>query len=482
MENVKGLSDQSVSSQVVSSKMVSDVINNKKDLEWWCVDLGQAVEYSPLKLEELAEGFLRFTPDVIMGKNRIFLEMSRTKKLFRLDSVQKRAAVIASRASVDPKFWQWGIGKTIPESWVQCRWKNLYTKLLPIESMFDYIDPFSHFLITRAHQEKINLFLALGMRNLEDLFRVPHDSLLVRFGEMLDQFSKHYFDGARVAWMRFKPHVDLIETTKWNADEWVVDSESLIFAIKPLVEHLMIRLYSQRKSLKVLEIKMELDSTSPDRMFTLSFAFPQTSSQLLLKLLREKISHEMQKDPLHDPIMKVTMKVIEASERDQRSLSFAFSEGNGEFAEDLRERWMELISYLGTAFQVETTEHPLPEKSWRKIQVANPSMEPKLDQVSHLFAKRPFKLFSIPIMLSRVGTFLKKNDELWRIREFACEEKIAGHDWDVENSGGFDRTYYRVKVESSSSRGDEHQEEEWWIYKDELRHKLMLHGVYCQTA
>jgi len=24
--------------------------------------------------------------------------------------------------------------------------------------------------------------------------------------------------------------------------------------------------------------------------------------------------------------------------------------------------------------------------------------------------------------------------------------------------------------------------EEWWIYKDELRHKLMLHGVYCQSA
>jgi hypothetical protein len=449
--------------------------------EWWCVDLGQAVDYSVLKLEEIAEGFLRFTPDVVMGKNRIFLEMSRTKKLFRLDSIQKRAHIIASRSGVDPKFWQWGIGKTIPEAWVQCRWKNLAAKMLPMDAMFDFIDPFSHFVMSRAHQEKVSLFLALGMRNLEDLFRVPHDSLLVRFGEMLDHFSKNYFDGGRIGWTRFKPHVDLIEVTQWNADEWVIDSESLIFAIKPLVEHLMIRLYSQRKSLKILEVKMMLDSKAPDRLIVLSFAFAQTSSQLLLKLLREKISTEMQKNPLHDPIMKVELRVIEAGPRDQRSLAFAFSDANAEFSEDLRERWMELISYLGNAFQVETTEHALPEKSWRKIQVADPSTSNKLDRISHLLAKRPLKLYPTPIMLSRVGTFLKKNEELWRIREFACEEKITGYEWDVENTGGFDRTYYRVKVESSDLRGEELLEE-WWIYKDELRHKLMLHGVYSESA
>jgi hypothetical protein len=453
--------------------------NRIKELEWWCIDFGQSVSYRALQLETLAEGFLRFTPDVVMGKNRIFLEMSRTKKLFRLDSIQKRAQIIASRAGVDSTFWQWGIGKTIPEAWVQCRYKNLYAKILPIDAIYDFVDPFSHAVITRPQQEKINLFLGLGLRNLGDLFSVPHDSLLIRFGVLLDQFSKNFFDGNRIAWTRFKPHVDLIETTKWNSDEWVIDSESLIFAIKPLVEKLMIRLYSQRKALKQLEIKMMLDSKAPDRIFNLSFAFAQTSSQLLLKLLREKISTEMQKNPLTDPIMNVTMKVIEASPRDQRSLPFVFSDGNAEFSEDLRERWMELISYLGTAFQVETTEHALPEKSWRKVQIDDPSITKKMDRVSHLFAKRPLKLLSSPIVLSRVGTFLKKNEELWRIREFACEEKIKGYEWDVENSGGFDRTYYRVKVESSSVN---EQTEEWWIYKDEFRHKLMLQGVYSQSA
>jgi hypothetical protein len=456
-----------------------------QELEWWCVDLGQSVSYTPLKLEALAEGFLRFTPDVVMGKNRIFLEMSRTKKLFRLDSIQKRAQIVAIRAQVDSRFWQWGIGKTISEAWVQCRWKNLRPTVLPMEAMFDFNDPFSHAKLSRAQLEKITLFSALGMRVLEDLFRVPHESLLIRFGDTFDQFSKNFFNGTQIGWSRFKPHVDLIETTRWNADEWVTDSESLIFSIKPLVDHLMTRLYCRRKALKAMEIKMELDSKSTERILNLSFAFPQTSSQLLLKLLREKLSFEMQKNPLTDPIMKVTLKVIEASERDQRSLAFAFSDPNGEFSEDLRERWMELISYLGGAFQVETTEHPLPEKSWRKVQLADPSTSKKMDTVSHLFTKRPFKLFSVPIMLSRVGSFLRKENELWRIREFSHEEKMVGYEWDVEGTGGFDRSYFRVKVESSNSfaaHADRAHQEEWWIYRDELGKKLMLHGIYGQPS
>ncbi len=446
--------------------------------EWWCVDLGQAVNYTALQLERIAEALLRFTPDVVMGKNRIFLEMGRTKKLFRLDSFQKRVLVLADRESIDSNLWRWGIGKTIPESWVQCRFKTLQLASLPIDSIFDYIDPFAHFQLSRAHQDKIKLFQALGMRTLQDLFQIPHDALLVRFGSMLDQFSKNYFEGARIAWVRFKPHVDLIEQSRWNSDEWVIDSESLIFKIKPLIDRMMSRLYSRHQALKQLEIVLKLDSKAPDRKLVLSFAFPQTSSQLLLKLLREKISFEMQKEPLTDPIMLVTLKVMEATPRENHSLTFGFTNQNEESSEDLREKWMELIAYLGTAFQVETTEHHLPERSWKKVLCSDPGMTKPLDQVAHLFQKRPLKLYHEPIALFRIGMYLKKEEQLWRIREFSCEEKITGYEWDVEETQGFDRTYYRVKVEANSNA--EHQEE-WWIYKDEILKKIMLHGVYSSA-
>ena len=460
--------------------MDTRIKDDLRNQEWWCVDLGQAVSYSALQLERIAEALLRFTPDVVMGKNRIFLEMGRTKKLFRLDSFQKRVQVLAERESMNSAFWQWGIGKTIPESWVQCRFKNLKPNALPIDAIFDYIEPFSHTHLIRAQQDKVILFQALGLRTLQDLFQVPHDSLLVRFGELLDHFSKNYFEGGRIAWVRFKPHVDLIEQSRWNSDEWVIDSESLIFKIKPLIDRLMGRLFSRHQSLKQLEIILKLDSRAADRKLVLQFAFPQTSSQLLLKLLREKISFEMQKEPLTDPIMLVTMKVLEATPRERHSLAFSFAEKNEEASEDLREKWMELIAYLGTAVQVETTEHHLPERSWRKVLCADPSTSKPLDQVAHLFQKRPLKLYREPILLFRVGMFLKRDQKLWRIREFSCEEKIAGYEWDIEETQGFDRTYYRVKVEPNDLGSD--YQEEWWIYKDEILHKLMLHGVYDPQA
>jgi hypothetical protein len=445
--------------------------------EWWCIDLGQAVSYTPLKMDQLAEAFFRFTPDVVVGKNRIFLEMSRTKKLFRLDSIQKRAAVLAEREGVSATHWQWGIGRTIPEAWVQTRWKSVQPNVLPVDALFDYRDPFFHGDLNRPEQEKVSTFYSLGLRTIQDLFKIPHDSLLVRFGSMLDQFSKNYYEGHRFPWVRFKPPVDLLEVSRWNADEWVIDAESLIFAVKPMVDRVMARLFAMRKSLKQLEMVMKLDSRAPDRVVNLQFAFPQTSSQLLLKLLREKLSFEMQRNPLTDPIMEVSFRVVETTKRDERTLEFSFSDQGQGFTEDLREKWMELVSYLGNSFQVETTEHLLPEKSWKKVLLTDPTLKAPLDNVSHLFQKRPLKLLPHPQLLARAGMFLKRNQELWKICEFSCEEKLSGYEWDVNETAGFDRTYYRVKVQAATQYGLTKQE--WWVYKDEVLNKLMLHGVYA---
>ena len=477
-ENTLGMSgDQSRSTQ---SEPVS--------VEWWCIDLGQAVTYSQEKIERFAEACFRFTPDVVIGKNRIFLEMGRTKKMFNLDSVQKRVDVLAAREGLRSQYWQWGIGKTLPESWVQVRWKSVSPHLLIIDSIFDYIDPLWHQNLNRRDLERVNLFWALGVKSLQDLFKIPQDALLTRFGTVFDQFSKNFFEGKRFPWARFVPSVELLEQSAWNSDDWVGDSESLIFRVKPIVDRMMARLFSLRKSMKKMELTMRLDSRSPDRVITLQFAFPQTSSQLLLKVLREKISFEMQKNPLTDPIIGVSFKVLETTERDQRTLRMVFSEADSaEVGEDLREKWMELISYLGVefgdeadaqenpkVFQAEVTENLVPELSWKKVLLSDPSVSAPLDEVSRFFAKRPLRLLSEPVKLSREGTFLKYQDEPWRICEFSCEERLSGYEWDVEGTDGFDRTYYRVKVENP--RGSM---AEWWIYKDAIFNKLMLHGMYA---
>lgn len=458
----------------------------KKNQEWWCVDFGQAELLDPETFQALAESFLRFTPDVVVGRNRLFLEMGRTRHLFQLNTLTSRARVLAERVGLDSTYWKWGVGQSIPESWVQTRYRTRLVDTLPLEAYYDFIDPLSHFEMNRAMNERVLIFRSLGLKTLSGLFEIPKEAWLVRFGEEFDTFLEHFSYPKQFAWVRLTPSLKLTEKTHWNAEEYVIDSEGLIFRLKPLIDRICERLYALRRALKKIELVLELDRTiSPDRTIELSFAFPQTSRVLLLKLLREKLSRVMEREPLTDPIIAARVEVTEVVKREHTNARFAFSEADAQLSDET-ERWLELISYLGLkvsdpsqVFQAETTEHPLPEKSWKKVLLQEPRRDLKLDQVSHLYAERPVRLLTQPLPLFRLGPYLRRERELWRICDVSHEEVIEAHAWDVElqltkdDEYGFARTYYKVHVRSQAG-----QEQFWWIYKDERLGELKLHGVY----
>jgi hypothetical protein len=452
---------------------------NQKEQEWWCIDFGQNRAFKKEVFNRLTESFFRFTPDIVQGRNRVFLEMSRTKKFFNLNTLQSRARVLGAREGVDSSYWRFGVGTSLPLAWVQSQWRSQKAADLPIESYFDFIDPLNQFELNRSMRERLLVFQSLGMKSLGSLFTVPKEAWLVRFGEEFDRFLENYEFGTSLPWSRFITGLILDEKTRWNAEEYIIDSESLIFKLKPLIERLCERLYSLRQALKKMELILKLDRPVPNRKIELNFAFPQTSKILLLKLLREKISIEMQKDALTDPIVEVEVKVLESVKRSHESERFSFSE-NSESESKQEERWLELISYLGLklknpaqAFQVELTEHPLPEKSWAKVLFSNVKRENKTSLLPCRYPKRPMKLFSEPVPIFRLGDYLKQKDSLWKVCEFSEAERIEGYEWDVEETSGFARTYYRVKVKSEKGLV-----QFWWIFKDELVGRFKLHGVY----
>ena len=474
----------------------------KQSQEWWCLDLGISSEIGAEDFDRLLESLLRFTPDLVPGRKRVFLEMSRVPARPKPDAFLKRVQVLARRVGLDASSWRFGIADTIPKAWVQTRWRARDARLLPVEAYFDFIDPLNHFECTRAQRERLTCFRSLGMKNLEYLFTVPKTAWLVRFGEEFDTFLEHFEFGERFVWNAWKPSETLSEETRWNAEEWVSDAEGLIFRLKPLVDRLCSRLYSLGRAIRKIEIILKLDRPVPDRKIELGFAFPQTSRTLLLKLLREKLSQEMDRNPLSDPIVEARIGIRETERRNQGSARFAFSSAE-ERSEEEREKWVELISYLGTkyggitldeksrAFQATLTEHPLPERSWKKTWYADPSShggEPppnhrgeapllEASSLKRIEPLRPVLLFQTPEAIHRTGPWLRRKsgafEERYRIRSFRQEERIEGYEWDVEDTGGFERTYFRVEVENPQGKP-----EEWWVYRDELLGKLMLHGLY----
>jgi hypothetical protein len=476
----------------------------KQSQEWWCLDLGSSSEINLELFDRLLESLLRFTPDLVPGRKRIFMEMSRIPVRPKPDTFLKRVQVLARRIGLDATSWRFGIADTIPKAWVQTRWRAREARLLPVEAYFDFIDPLNHFECTRPERERLTCFRSLGMKNLEYLFTVPKTAWLVRFGEEFDTFLEHFEFGERLVWKAWKPSETLIEETRWNAEEWVSDAEGLIFRLKPLVDRLCSRLYSLGRAIRKIEIILKLDRPVPDRKIELGFAFPQTSRTLLLKLLREKLSQEMDRNPLTDPVVEARIGIRETERRSQGSARFAFS-SEEERSEEEREKWVELISYLGTkyggsllsekpsetgasgdgarAFQAELTAHPLPERSWKKTWYADPSGHDgaiSMQEVSpfkRIEPARPVLLFQTPETIHRTGPWLRRKsgafEERYRIRSFRQEERIEGYEWDVEDTGGFERTYFRVEVENPQGKP-----EEWWVYRDELLGKLMLHGLY----
>ncbi len=457
--------------------------------EWWCLDLGSSSEITVQDFERLLESLLRFTPDLVPGNKRVFLEMSRIPVRPRPDHFLKRVQVLARRIGLDASSWRYGIADTIPKAWVQTRWRALEARLLPVEAYFDYIDPLHHFECNRPERERLACFRSLGMKNLEYLFTVPKTAWLVRFGEEFDTFLEHFEFGDRFVWKTWKPSETLSEETRWNAEEWVSDAEGLLFRLKPLVDRLCSRLYSIGRAIRKLELVLKLDRPVPDRKIELGFAFPQTSRPLLLKLLREKLSHEMSRHPLSDPIVEARIEIRETERRPAGTARFSFS-AEEERSEEERERWIELISYLGSkygessdgetprAFQAELTEHALPERAWKKTWYAEPELvSSSANPVKRIEPARPIVLLQHPETLNRTGPWLRRKsgafEERYRICSFQQEERIEGYEWDVEDTGGFERTYFRVSVESPQGKP-----EEWWVYRDELLGKLMLHGLY----
>lgn len=462
-----------------TERVCENIREHIRDQEWWCVDLGQGYSMDPERFDRLTESFLRFTPDLVQGRNRIFLEMAKTKKLFNLNSVSGRIRALGERLGLDTGHWRFGIGKTLPEAWIQTRWRTKLPEGLPLDAYYDYLDPVSHFELNRPMRERLEVFRALGMKHLASLFTVPKSAWLVRFGEEFDRFLENYEFGQSFIPKPYRPTENLKEKSRWNAEDTVIDAEGLIFRVKPIIDRLMERLYSLGRSLKKMEVVLKLDRPVPDRRILLSFVFPQTSRVLLLKLLRERITREMDRDPLSDPIVEVEIHVIETAPRERTSERFSFSEQD-EQAQQERERWVELVSYLGLkledrdrVFQAETTEHLLPEKSWKKTLLVDPVPEQPLDRVSGLYPKRPLRLLREPEVLYRVGPYLRRGGVLWKIQEISEPERLSGYDWDT----GFDRTYYRVRVECGQGAMAV-AAQEWWVYKDERVGSLKLHGVY----
>jgi protein ImuB len=400
------------------------------------------------KLRALAEACLIFSPQVALGEEAVFVEISASRKLFSLEECLAQLGKILGDFGVEASV----ASAADPATAIAfARYRARTREALPVEALGDYLNPFAAHTFSPAP-----LFRKLGVETLADFLRVPRAELASRFGrEGLLAYEK-ILRAEEVAWPRFSPPEILAERADFDFAAQVNNLEPVLFLLRTILHRIFLRLNARRRKIVEFDLCFHLNrfSASEGRVMEFRLPLPHSDPAALLALLRERMDREFQKKPLGDALEGITVTVLGTAPAFDTQREF-FSK-----AEEEREAWASLVARLrerlgqDSSFLAVPAPRLLPEASWKKT----------LTQEAGVVVKapaRPLRMFK-PTPLERKGDRLRGAERSWVIVGFHGPELLSGEWWLEE----FRREYYRVETKT----------EVLWIFKSEAG--LFLHGIF----
>lgn len=433
----------------------------------------------------VGEACLRFTPDLAVRRGErpaLFLEVSRCLSLYSEANLEARLRALLREWGFLEMDYRLARASSLPRAWL-CALEGVTEEKLdhaPIAAIAALLDP----LDERPEDSRrlgamIETLFMLGIRRIGAIRKLPPDSAISRFGELYSRLLER-LSPVRIAedfsWERFRPSEKFIERIDLDPDAVIWDLEPVLFHGKTLLDRVLKRAFGRGKALVALEFRIECERRRNRRELFIKlpvrFTFPQNEAAVVLRTLREKLSHEFGRRELDAPIIALELEACELAPR--RSLQSDFVD-----PEQSAEGFRELVTELGTKleierdiFQAELAEIWRPERSWKKV-LKEPAA---LRSVLPPLAERPLTLLDPPEPLRRLGRYFFHGDRRYRIENFSQIERLSGEWW--EDDGGFTRTYYRVGV---LAEDETDARREFWIFREQRRDEaggLFLHGIY----
>jgi hypothetical protein len=166
---------------------------NLNQTKWWCVHFGQEAMDST-QLKKLHFFLKRYSQHRVVGKQKIFLDMSESKGRHAFPLFQKKVYELAERLGLNPELWAWGMGKSLSESWVHARWRTLALEVLPVEAVLDFMNPLEVERVAGVQTRSIQQMRARGITSLQDLVDLPEETLESQGGVWIAEFARDYFE------------------------------------------------------------------------------------------------------------------------------------------------------------------------------------------------------------------------------------------------------------------------------------------------
>ncbi len=404
----------------------------------------------------LAEACLRWTSQIAVSHEAVFLEIGKSRHLYTdevvLAGLQEMLASFEVQASL-------AVGDDLPTALALARYQRPTKSRLPIDAITDYWDPFHS---GTTVDKMLTALKQLGIRTIGNFLKFPALMWGSRFGTPGLLIAQRANDATSLPWPIFTKHEYIVETIDIDESNAIQSLEPLLFMLKRLLDRLMIRLRGRAERMGALELHVKQESYStirePERTWIIDFPLPQSNPQTILAIIRERLHRAISTQPLESPVIFLSLKALETSPW-HGSQTHLFSR-----QEDEHEAWASLIARItertgkGSTFLASPIEHYCPERAWHKT-METPSTG------SLPFPKRPLRLLQHPQRVQKTDSSLTCGTTQWTIMNIDGPEHVCGEWWDHS----FDRNYYTIHTQTG---------ERLWIFQIPGSNDCYLHGYF----
>ena len=425
-----------------------------------CIDFKNNLLKEDSELLSFAEACYQITPQIALGENWIFLEISRSKNLFSEFEVRQFLRKLLQERKLDAQIQ---IAEDLPTSLALCRYPNRAKQDLPIEALAFYLQPF---LSTKCFDESLLIFHKLGIKKISDVLKIPKQDLVLRLGKTLALTLRYFDEAHKIVWPPFYIPENIQESSLVDEDYNFQNLEPLLFFLRPLLDTFLKRVRSKDLAVSEMELCLSLEKfrhiSHHHRLYKISFPFPQIETASVLSLIKSQIEKEFENNPLESPVKKIEIKIIKSAPLTLSQPDFFHKKE--EDIESMKSLLSKLMIQLGkeNIFFAESQNSYLPEKSW--IKKNSPSSE-KNPNIRLPRGERPQRILAKPLPLIKKEGQYTVGD---RIFHPLCEksiERIYSHWWENEE----EREYREIYTQENLRL---------WAFKKGSTNQLYLQGIF----
>jgi protein ImuB len=316
--------------------------------------------------------------------------------------------------------------------------------------------------VLRWPEEQNARLVAMGVRTLGELLRLPRAGFARRFGPAqladLDRLLGRRADPRRRLQRseRYRGHVDL--------DHEIEDHERILQALRPLLGELEQFLRARQRGVTALQCRFHHYRAAPT-CCVLRLAASEASAERLLSLLRERLNHLV----LPEPVRRCELRGGALSERPLASEALWSPGEHGHVAGGEMPSLVEhLRARLGTdaVYGLRRVSDHRPEKAWKGTDLFDDDIGAATAPISSSNKSvpvRPLWLLAAPEPLERQRGRPRRHGPLDLL---AGPERIESGWWDADDVR---RDYYRARDSHGSLL---------WIYRDCRTGAWFLQGVF----